>query len=113
MKEMYEEGCRILSEMERSGEGGSEEEEEEERYMCELYLLRVRGEQKKMKESEVSLLRREVEGLRREVEEEKKNVEEEKKRADDAEERIRNLEQEMSEVNRLIPIRSLLYSIMM
>ena len=52
VEEMYEEGCRILSEMELRREE-VEEGEEEERYMCELYLLRVRGVQKKMKENEV------------------------------------------------------------
>ena len=93
VKEIYEEGCRILSKMERgrdtSEEGEEEEEEEEEegeeeekeRYMCELYLLKVRGEQKKLKENEVLLLRREIDVLRREVEEFRKKMEEEKTRA--------------------------------
>ena len=77
---MYEEGCRILQES-VGGRGGEEEEEEEERYMYELWLLKVRGEQKKLKEDEVSVLRREVERLRREVEEEKrKRLEAERER---------------------------------
>ena len=78
VKELYEEGCRILSNMEMEEEGGSEEEEEEEgqeQYMSELYLLRLRGEQKKLRESDVSVLRREVEEEKRrreEIEEEMK-----------------------------------------
>ena len=43
--------------------------------MYELYLLRIRGEQKKMKEGEVSLLRREVEEERKK----RKDMEEEMK----------------------------------
>ena len=92
VKELYEEGCRLLSEIEKGrtgGEGEEGEEEEEERYMYELYLLRVRGEQKKLKENEVLVLRREMEALRREVgslrsqlQEEKSKTNEEKKRAD-------------------------------
>ena len=86
VEDIYKEGCRILSEMERGREEGEEDEAEEvARYMSALYLLRFRGEQKKLKESEISVLRKEVEMLRREVEEEKGKVGEEKRRADEAE----------------------------
>ena len=78
VQELYEEGCRILSKMER-GSGGKEDNEEEEknekeeeeeeekekeRYMHELSLLRFRGRQK-LKVNEVSVLIREVEEERR------------------------------------------------
>ena len=112
VKGMYEEGCRILEEISR-GRGREEEEEEEEgeeeeRYMYELWLLKVRGEWKKMKEDEISGLRREVEELGREVEEEKrkreeaeKGREEEKKRAEE-ERRMKEEEKRMrAEVERL------------
>ena len=87
VREMYEEGCRILLQMERSGEE-VEEGGEEERYMYELYLLRVRGERKKMKESEVSLLRREVEEEKKKVEEGRKKRVEAEKRLGEANERV-------------------------
>ena len=78
VEEIYKEGCRILSEMERGREGREEEEdEEEERYMCELSLLRVRGEQKK------------DEGiLRKEVDEEKKKIDEEQRKREEVEARL-------------------------
>ena len=78
--EISEEGCRILSEMERSGEVGRVEEGgEEERYVWELYLVRIRGEEKKLTGSEVSRLKKEVEELRREVEGLRRDVEEERR----------------------------------
>ena len=107
VEEMYEEGCRILSEMERGREGREEEEEceeeeeeEVERYMCELYLLRVRGEQKKMKESEVAVLNKQVEDLRRKVEEETRRREEEKRRANEAERRAEEEKKKREETER-------------
>ena len=92
VKEMYEEGCRILEEISR-GRGREEEEEEEEgeeeeRYMYELWLLKVRGEWKKMKEDEVSGLRREVEELGREVEEEKRKREEAEREREEAQSKL-------------------------
>ena len=98
VKELDEEGCRILSEMERRGEE-VEEGGEEERYMYELFLLKVRGEQKKVKESAVSVLRREVEGLRREVEEEKKKRETERTAF---EERISRIQKEMEAMEKKV-----------
>ena len=82
LREIYEEGCRILSEMEKEvyGGGGGEgigEKEEEEEYMRELYLLKVRGIQMKMKEDEVEVLRKEVEEEKREMEERIRNLERE------------------------------------
>ena len=81
VKEMYEEGCRILEAIagRRAGREEGEEGKEEERYMYELWLLKVRGEHK----NEVSLLRRELEAQRSQREEYKRGREEEKKRADE------------------------------
>ena len=73
MNEICEEGCRILSEMERR-----KVREEEEEYMFELYMLTVRGIEKKMKEDEIGILRRELEQANKRVEEEKKKREEKK-----------------------------------
>ena len=99
VREIYEEGCRILSEMERGrGEGSKElegeEEEGREEYMCELYLLRVGGEQKRLKENEISLLRREKEEAERRREEAERRANEEKR---ELEARIRQLEQRLDE----------------
>ena len=52
VREMYEEGCKLLSEMERENIGGEERTEEEQKYMYELYLLKVQGIQKHIKEDE-------------------------------------------------------------
>ena len=87
VRERYEEGCTILSEKETGIYGGGENEEEQ-KYMCELYLLRVRGEQKKLKEDEVTVLRREVEEERKKRE----TVEGEKR---ELEERIKRMREEM------------------
>ena len=72
VKEIYEEGCKILSEMERR-----EVKEDEEEYMFELYMMKVRGMKKKMKEDEVEVLRKEVEEEKREMEERIRNLERE------------------------------------
>ena len=88
VKEIYEEGWRILSEMERR-----EVKAEEEEYMFELYLMKVRGMEKKMKEDEVEV-------LRRKLEEANKRAEEEKKRADEAEEKITRMKIEMEEMRK-------------
>ena len=58
VKEIFEEGVRILGEMEgeeeeRGNEGEEGEEEDEHEYMFELYLLKVRGIQKKMIEEAI------------------------------------------------------------
>lgn len=91
VKEMYEVGCKILSEMEgrreeEEEELGQEEEEKkkeiQEAYMVELYLLKVEGIKKNIKENEMLVYRREIEGLRRTVEEEKQRADEEKKRTE-------------------------------
>ena len=86
VREMYEEGCRILSEM-GSGRGEELEEEgrEEERYMCELYLLKVRGERERLKENEVSVLRREKEEAERRKAEAVSAKEEAERRREEAE----------------------------
>ena len=96
---MYEEGCRILSEMEVRGEEveEGEEEEEEERYLFELCLLHVRGEQKNLKEDEVSRLRREVEELRTQVEEEKKKREEAEKGKEEEKRKREEIEKRLEE----------------
>ena len=83
MKEIYEEGWRILSEMERS-----EMKEEEEGYMFELYMMKVRGIEKNIGEDEMGVLRKEVERLSKEVKEEKNNVEEERQKRVEAEKRL-------------------------
>ena len=99
--EIYEEACKILSakesEKEREGGGG-----EEDRYMYELYLLKVRGIQKKLKDDEVSVLRREVEQEKRRREEvEKARValqksgEAEKKKS---EERVLELQRQLDQL---------------
>ena len=75
VKELYEEGCRILSEMEKK-----KVEDEEEAYMSQLYLLKVRGIEKNMKEDEVEVLRREVRGLKKQLEAANKKIEEMKKK---------------------------------
>ena len=90
VREIYEEGVTILSEMERR----EVEEEEEEGYMSELYLLKIRGIWKKMKEDEVGVLRKEVleekrqrEETERRLEEATKAVEEEKRKKEEVEKR--------------------------
>ena len=92
---MYEEGCRILSDMERRrGEELEEEEEEEEEeegreeYMSELYLLKVEGEWKRLKENEVSVLRREKEEAERRREDAERNQVEERRRREEVETRL-------------------------
>ena len=82
VKEIYEEGCKILSEMERR-----EVKEDEEEYMFELYMMKVRGIEKKMKEDEVEVLRRKLEEAGRGLEEVNKRLQEEKKKRADAERR--------------------------
>ena len=84
VNEIYEDGCRILDEMVGGrGKGEEEEEEEEEeekeRYMYELWLLKVRGIEKKLKEDEIAVLSCKVEEADRRVEEEKKRANEEKR----------------------------------
>ena len=79
VKDIYENGCVLLSEMEREGK-----EKVEEEYMCELYLLKVRGIQKNMKENEVELLKREggkFKGGSRKREEESRSREEKERRS--------------------------------
>ena len=86
VKGIFEEGCRMLSDMERSEDGGREEEDEKkekEEYLFELYLLRVRGDQKKLKADEVSILRRKLEEEKARREESERKTEEEKRRADE------------------------------
>ena len=87
VREIYEEGWRILSEMERR-----EVKAEEEEYMFELYLMKVRGMEKKMKEDEVERKGREEEKMKREESEKKlkeanSKAEEEKKKREDEERR--------------------------
>ena len=94
VKEMYEEGCRILSEMERGvygggGGGEGEENEEEKGYLYELYLLKVRGMQKKITEDEVTVLRREVEEEKRKREEAEKELVEETHKREEGEQRMK------------------------
>ena len=91
VNEIYEDGCRILDEI-VGGSREGEEEEEEERYMYELWLLKVRGIEKKLKEDEISV-------LKRKVEEETRGRETEKKRADEAEARNRELDNKIKELN--------------
>ena len=79
VREIYEEGVRILSEMEKR-----KVKEEEEEYMFELYMLKVRGMEKKMKEDEVTVLRRQVEEERKGREEEKMKREESEKKLKEA-----------------------------
>ena len=59
--------------------------EEEEEYMFQLYMLKVRGIEKKMKEDEVTLLRRQVEEERKGREEEKNRADQEKRKREEAE----------------------------
>ena len=87
VKEIYEEGCRLLTEMERGSEGGEEEEDEEVGYMFELYLMKVRGQQKNMKKDEVEALRKEMEEERKKTEEEKRKREEAEKRSEEEKQR--------------------------
>ena len=110
VREIYEEGCRILSEMERGrGEGSKElegeEEEGREEYMCELYLLRVGGEQKRLKENEISLLRREKEEAERRREEAERAKEEAQRGQEDAERRREEAERRANEEKRELEAR--------
>ena len=89
VREIYDEGCRILSEKENL-EG--EEEEQEYKYMYELYLLKVRGIQKKLKEDEMSVLRRKLEEAERGREDEKRNREAAEREKRGLEERLRRFE---------------------
>ena len=102
VKEIYEEGVRILREME-----GGEVGEEEEEYMFELYLMKVRGIEKKMKEDEMEVLRRklvETEGRLQEVtkrmEEEKNGREEEKRKREEAERRAEEEKKKVEEAEK-------------
>ena len=96
MREIYEEGCRILSEMvgrrggreeEESEEEEEEEDKEEEQYLYELCVLKVIGEEKKVKEDEMEVVRKKLEEVEREKEAEKRKREEAEKRAEEAERR--------------------------
>ena len=122
VREIYEEGVRILREMEGKEEGKEEEEEDRGRnaFMFELYLMKLGGIQKKLGEDEVAVLRKAaleekkradeekrkreiVEGEKREMEEKLRlfEMEEEKKRKE--EEKRRREEEE----KRSLPITSL------
>ena len=111
VEEIYKEGCRILSEMERGREGREEEEdEEEERYMYELSLLRVRGEQKKdvgekKKIDEEQRKREEVEArleeANKKVIEERNRADEEKRKREEAELIIANMLRDKEIASRL------------
>ena len=100
VKEIYEEGCKILSEMERR-----EVKEDEEEYMFELYMMKVRGIEKKIKEDEVELLRRKLQEVTKRMEEEKKmadqeaekKVAEEKRKREEAERRLEEVNKRMEE----------------
>ena len=65
MRTMYEEGCKLLNELETGRYREEQEGEIEERYRFELYRLKIRGEEKNMKVDDVSVLRREVEEAKR------------------------------------------------
>ena len=93
VREMYEEGMRLLLEIGKKGAGGiGGEEEEEEKLMGELCLLKYRGEEKKIKEDEVGVLRRELEEEKRKREEAERKASEEKRRL---EETIKQMRVEM------------------
>ena len=112
VKEMYEEGYRLMGEMEKGRrEGGGRRrggwDEEEDMLMGELYVMKYVVEEKGLKENEVEGLRREVLELRKEVSEEKKKVselrkgmEEEKRKRERAEGEVGRLEGEVSEYKR-------------
>ena len=92
MREIVEEACRILSEMERSEVRERKLEDKKAECMSELYLLKVQGMQKNMIEDEVTVLRREIEEEKekrkeaeKERDEEKRMKEEEKRKREEAE----------------------------
>ena len=85
VKGMYEEGCRLLSQMENRGVRREEGVENEDTLIAELLLLKYRGEEKGLKESEVNRLRNEVSEEKSKREEAERRVEEEKRRREEAE----------------------------
>ena len=123
MREIYEEGCRILSEMvgrrggreeEEESEEEEEEDKEEEQYLYELCVLKVIGEEKKVKEDEMEVVRKKLEEVEREKEaekrkreeaerrreEERKRADEEKRKREEAEEKMRRLSERVDVLNK-------------
>ena len=82
---VFEEGCRILCAMEDEAEDGMEDRAREDQYRFELYLLKIRGVQRKMKYDEVAALRSELKEANQKKEESEKNTEEEKRKREEAE----------------------------